>query len=136
MLSEDKDLWSEDKDKDLRFKVKTRTCNLVFEDPQGQGLSSRTTTLVTTMPSLATENNASNCKVCAEDSMFSITRDPQVSQHVSLTRDRIILTDCLQNAEFSTVFEDSVVQGQVQELKIRGQDKDLRFKDKNKDKDL
>ena len=38
LWSKDKDLWSEDK-------TRTRTCKLVLEDPRGQGLSSRTTTL-------------------------------------------------------------------------------------------
>ena len=35
-----KDVWLKDKDKD---------CKLVLEDPRGQGLSSRTTTTVTTL---------------------------------------------------------------------------------------
>ena len=51
LWSKDKDLKSEDKDKDLRLKDKSRTCKLVFEDPQGQGLSSRTTTLASTVHS-------------------------------------------------------------------------------------
>lgn len=49
---------------------------------------------VTTVPSLATENDADDCNVCAEDAMFSVTRiiplDPPVSRgSVSLSNDAI-----------------------------------------------
>jgi len=108
-----------------RTRTRTITCKSVLEVPRGQGLPERQQHWVTVKNGLLTDIRY---YLLIYISMISVSKsffmrggcNRIYELHVIHTR---YITDCLQNAESSTIFEDLVVQGhgQSQILEVQGQ---------------